>query len=455
MVRQYIGARYVPRVVGVHNLANEYENLDVVYSDSTMGTSYISKKPVPVGVPLTNTEYWTLFGSTTGAITELQERMTQAENDIDDVPKYYRPCVNVKEFGAVGDATFYAIGQKKFFNGYKGAPATDDTEAILRAIEYAEEHDICDIYFPIGGYLIKGERLTLNISKHRFVGEGQTAICSEGLVNGAFITLTSPIDLNQYNKVRNPLENISIWGSYNDGDTITGVTGLAISGATTFNGVHSIISNVVIKDFNIGIDINQGYKMTYNNCTFLANGIGVNMNPNAPIPIYFNNCYLECNRIALTCQSSGWANAIFNSCCFEYNRNSVLVGSGFKFIGCRFEIDPLSKDDTNAIFTTGKDCACFACDFLLLPNYVSNVSNWIVDPSRFLRDKIGTDFIFADGIDWYNCNIGLDASIQRTAGTYLIGVIGAKFGCYNCKKSGTNIVNPANYKELQEAFTDM
>ena len=74
----YVGARYVPRFVGDHVDTQSYEPLDVV--DNGMGTSYIAKKPVPPNTPLTNTEYWFLYGSTSGAIVNLQQQI----NDMKD-----------------------------------------------------------------------------------------------------------------------------------------------------------------------------------------------------------------------------------------------------------------------------------------------------------------------------------------------------------------------------------
>ena len=75
--RQYIGARYVPKFMGVWDATTEYEAITVV--ENGLGTSYISKKPVPVGTPLTNTNYWMVYGSTNGAILHLQERVDNLE----------------------------------------------------------------------------------------------------------------------------------------------------------------------------------------------------------------------------------------------------------------------------------------------------------------------------------------------------------------------------------------
>lgn len=79
-VRQYIGARYVPRFLGTYNATTIYEALDVV--DNGSGTSYIARKTVPAGTSLTDANYWFVYGASSGAILNLQSRMTAAENDI-------------------------------------------------------------------------------------------------------------------------------------------------------------------------------------------------------------------------------------------------------------------------------------------------------------------------------------------------------------------------------------
>ena len=77
-VRQYIGARYVPRFLGTWNNTTQYEALDVV--DNGSGTSYIARKTVPAGTPLTDTEFWFIYGASSGAIIDLQNRVGNIEN---------------------------------------------------------------------------------------------------------------------------------------------------------------------------------------------------------------------------------------------------------------------------------------------------------------------------------------------------------------------------------------
>ena len=82
-VREYIGARYVPRFMGLYNATQIYDALDVV--DNGLGTSYIAKKTVPAGTALTDTDYWFVYGASSGAIIDLQNRMTTAEGNIGDL----------------------------------------------------------------------------------------------------------------------------------------------------------------------------------------------------------------------------------------------------------------------------------------------------------------------------------------------------------------------------------
>lgn len=79
-VHTYVGARYIPRFVGTYDPTQIYEALDVV--DNGSGTSYIARKTVPAGTPLTDTTYWFVYGAASGAIIALQNDMITAQNDI-------------------------------------------------------------------------------------------------------------------------------------------------------------------------------------------------------------------------------------------------------------------------------------------------------------------------------------------------------------------------------------
>lgn len=85
-LRQYIGARYVPKFYenGEWTANTAYEALTIVTRN---GNSYTSKKPVPasVGAPESNPEYWVSTGIYNAQLEDIQTRLGDAESDITDL----------------------------------------------------------------------------------------------------------------------------------------------------------------------------------------------------------------------------------------------------------------------------------------------------------------------------------------------------------------------------------
>lgn len=75
----YVGARYIPRIMGEYNNETAYEALDIV---TTGGVGYISRQPVPAGTAVTNKTYWAMWGSGNAIIDSLTQRVTTNESDI-------------------------------------------------------------------------------------------------------------------------------------------------------------------------------------------------------------------------------------------------------------------------------------------------------------------------------------------------------------------------------------
>lgn len=75
----YVGARYIPRIMGEYNNETAYEALDIVTSG---GVGYISRQPVPAGTAVTNKEYWAMWGSGNAIFDALTQRVSTNENDI-------------------------------------------------------------------------------------------------------------------------------------------------------------------------------------------------------------------------------------------------------------------------------------------------------------------------------------------------------------------------------------
>jgi hypothetical protein len=68
--RQYVGARYVPKIMGEWNKALQYEALSVV---TYMGNSFTSKVPVPANVEINNTDYWVNTGDYNAQVEEYRK----------------------------------------------------------------------------------------------------------------------------------------------------------------------------------------------------------------------------------------------------------------------------------------------------------------------------------------------------------------------------------------------
>lgn len=108
-VRQYIGARYVPKFADPiqWNDQTVYEALTIV--EYNLGY-YTSRKNVPVGVVPTNTEYWVLTGNYNAQIQELVNKFPLETNDIadgavtkDKLANNIIPIYDAALLGAVGD----------------------------------------------------------------------------------------------------------------------------------------------------------------------------------------------------------------------------------------------------------------------------------------------------------------------------------------------------------------
>lgn len=85
-VRQYIGARYVPKFFEHDGSSEwvsglEYEPLTIV---TYLGNSYTSKKPVPsnIGSPNTNTEYWCPTGNYNSQVEAYRQQVLTLESDV-------------------------------------------------------------------------------------------------------------------------------------------------------------------------------------------------------------------------------------------------------------------------------------------------------------------------------------------------------------------------------------
>lgn len=79
--RQYVGARYVPKIMGEWNKALQYEALSVV---TYMGNSFTSKVPVPANIDITNKNYWVNTGNYNAQVEEYRKETAQVKTDLNN-----------------------------------------------------------------------------------------------------------------------------------------------------------------------------------------------------------------------------------------------------------------------------------------------------------------------------------------------------------------------------------
>lgn len=77
----YIGARYVPLIMGAYNATQAYEPLSIVLYE---GASYTSKQAVPAGVSPTNDEYWALTGNYNAQVEQYRTEVNEYKQQVTD-----------------------------------------------------------------------------------------------------------------------------------------------------------------------------------------------------------------------------------------------------------------------------------------------------------------------------------------------------------------------------------
>ena len=79
--RQYVGARYVPKIMGEWNKALQYEALSVV---TYMGNSFTSKVHVPANIDIRNESYWVNTGNYNAQVEQYRKETAQLTNQLND-----------------------------------------------------------------------------------------------------------------------------------------------------------------------------------------------------------------------------------------------------------------------------------------------------------------------------------------------------------------------------------
>lgn len=97
-LKKFIGARYAPEFAGAWSNAKQYAALSVVYADNR---SYVSRKTVPAGTPITNTDFWIQSSDWNAQVAEYNLKVEGYNANVEQYNK------NVQDYSAAVSG-FYA-----------------------------------------------------------------------------------------------------------------------------------------------------------------------------------------------------------------------------------------------------------------------------------------------------------------------------------------------------------
>jgi len=169
----YVGHRYVPKIFGEWNNKNDYEGLSIV---TYKGTSYTSKKYVPVGIDISNEEFWVVTGNYNAQVEYYRRDVNEYRKDVNeygkDVDEYKQETdknidnlkqetdknidnleqETTEQIDNIKQETSEDLAQRGInvkTMGAKGDGETDDTDILQQAL-----NEFTNIYIPDGKYII-------------------------------------------------------------------------------------------------------------------------------------------------------------------------------------------------------------------------------------------------------------------------------------------------------------
>lgn len=243
--RQYVGARYVPKIMGEWNKALQYEALSVV---TYMGNSFTSKVPVPANVEIDNTDYWINTGNYNAQVEEYRKEALAAKqlanNTNTDLQAFKKNQTNTNnEINNKIDSTTSALNKLKndVFDG-------DTPSVITVAKDGGRFHTINDAITFAKKYCSRDRRVTILI---------YSGVYRESIV----LTKNPGIDL-----VGIGMPEIVSDGSYSNPPA-------NIYGDTYIEGIyfHSIGPDSYAFHLDGGTDTSCGTTVNVVNCKFVSN----------------------------------------------------------------------------------------------------------------------------------------------------------------------------------------
>lgn len=331
--RQYVGARYVPKIMGEWNKALQYEALSVV---TYMGNSFTSKVPVPANIEINNEKYWVNTANYNAQIDMIY-------NENKKLNTYYTP----EYFGCKGDGV------------------TNDTVNFQKCIDACIENNKSLMCSPNKTYLLNGINLknckNVDFNNCKLIATStcktllhiatnndnillQNVICVDNncdsvidieyiqhyTLNNISIFNVKNIGINFKEGFENTLQNI-----YIETDDINSAYGLITTKAHDNNFYNFIIKNLQYGlYFKYGTNWVNGYHHWCDNGTMFNNSVsitvgGVTFIDNA----FFDTVHTCMSMISATYHGAIYANNIYFIFPYQYQNGLTSAPMIFKLYG--------------------------------------------------------------------------------------------------------------------------
>ena len=132
----YVGHRYVPKIMGDWDNSQIYEPLSIV---QYQGNSFTSRQYVPSGVELNNEEFWASTGNYNAQVEHYRQEVTNVNNEVVNARNGE---ANLKDrLDKEQQEVNTQLAQITVFpENFKETTDMDDTQSILRAINYCVDN---------------------------------------------------------------------------------------------------------------------------------------------------------------------------------------------------------------------------------------------------------------------------------------------------------------------------
>lgn len=305
----YVGARYVPIIDGEWDRTKKYEPLIIVTNN---GDSYTSKTYVPIGIDITNTNYWVKTGDYNAQVAHYTELAQDTRNKLDKIGFIVEPS---------GDFSGKTDKQniQNALNNYHNVQLTKGA------------YYINDSIVVIGNDILKGIDAVNTII---YVTSDISAIKGKENTSVDYLTIANM-------QIRNNISN-----------STKPCMDFVYEYTKPYLGArYSVFDNLWARNFKVGIDCSVMWDTRFSECRFDECDISINIG-NSCNNIFFENC-----------QFYGKTDSTVSSVGVKSTSRDNTENHNYTFINCDFEKLSYGCDLTATI-----GCNFYGCYFEKVTN---------------------------------------------------------------------------------------